>query len=208
MERWCLDYGYGSFGERLVLTSPTANIPTFSIHDHAQCDHARPIRILKLHGSLNWMIRINSRRPSARILSNGPEQRDIYLNTKRKILGRDPIVRTGRGRTEWRTRPIVVPPVYAKHALRSTLQEVWNEARQALEQADRVAFFGYSLPMIDVEAEKLFERGLAANSTVEWLDIIDPAPASAQRYAGLTPAVPVRWYPTPNAFRRAGAFAS
>lgn len=207
-ERWCLDHGYGQFGQALALTAPRANVPVFSIHANGACDHMRPIRILKLHGSLNWVVRINSIRPSARILSNGPENRDVYLITKRKILGREPIVRTGRGRTQWQTWPIVVPPVYAKHALRSTLQEVWNEARQALEQADRIAFFGYSLPPIDVEAEKLFERALAGNAHIPWLDVIDPAPAAAQRYAGLAPAIPVRWYPRPSAFRRAGAFAT
>ncbi len=206
-ERWCLDYGYGSLGQALMLTAPRANVPVFAIHALGACDHTRPIRILKLHGSMNWVIRINSIRPSARILSNGPEGRDVYLITKRKIIGREPIVRTGRGRTQWQTWPIVVPPVYAKHALRSTLQDVWNEAREALEEADRIAFFGYSLPLIDVEAEKLFERALAGNPGIEWLDVIDPAPASAQRYAGLAPAVPVRWYPRLNAFRAAGAFA-
>jgi hypothetical protein len=206
-QRWCLDQGYGSFGQQLVLTAPTASFPVFSTHSGGSCDHTRPIKILKLHGSLNWVVRINSIRPSAGILSNGPEGRDLYLVIKRRILGRETIVRTGRGRTRWQTWPIVVPPVYAKHALRSTLQDVWNEARHALEEADRIAFFGYSLPAIDVEAEKLVERALATNSTVRWLDIIDPAPTSAQRYAGLAPAVPIRWYPRLEAFRDAGAFA-
>jgi hypothetical protein len=205
-QRWCLDEGYGAFGRKMVLTAPTANIPVFSLHAHGGCDHTKPLRLLKLHGSLNWVFRINSIRPSARILSNGPEDRNVLLLTKRKILGREAIVRTGRGRTQWQTWPIVVPPVYAKHALRSTLQDVWNEARHALEQADRIAFFGYSLPVIDVEAEKLVERALAANSAVQWLDVVDPAPASAQRYAGLAPSVPIRWYPKLEAFRDAGAF--
>lgn len=205
-ERWCLDQGYGSFGAQLVLTSPTASIPVFSTHAQGQCDHTRPIQIFKLHGSLNWVVRINSIRPSAGILSNGPEGRDLYLIRKRKIIGREAIVRTGRGRTRWQTWPIVVPPVYAKHALRSTIQDVWNEARGALESADRIAFFGYSLPAIDVEAEKLVERALAANTTIRWLDVIDPAAAAAQRYAGLGPAIPVRWYSRAEAFRAAGAF--
>jgi hypothetical protein len=75
-----------------------------------------------------------------------------------------------------------------------------------LERADRVAFYGYSLPSIDVEAEKLFERGLAANGTVAWVDVINPAPAAAERYAGLAPSLPVRWYPTLEAFGAAGSF--
>jgi hypothetical protein len=91
---------------------------------------------------------------------------------------------------------MVVPPVYAKQALRSAVQAAWEDARSAVTVAERVVFFGYSLPLIDVEAEKLFERALAQNEVIRWLDVIDPSAAAASRYAGLSPSVPIRWYPS------------
>ncbi len=84
-ERWCLDQA-GAFSQHLQLTSPTASFPVFSTHAGGKCDHTRPISIYKLHGSLNWVVRINSIRPSTGILTNGPEGRDLYLIKKRKIL--------------------------------------------------------------------------------------------------------------------------
>jgi hypothetical protein len=203
--RWCLDAGYGTIGENLHLTRPTASYPVFHLHTEGLCDHSRPITVLKLHGSLNWVARINSDRPTAGFLSGQTGNRDIYLIVKRALLAREPIVRTGQGRTRWMTWPIVVPPVYAKQALRAAVQDVWQDARAALEAADTVAVFGYSLPEIDIEAEKLIERSLA-KSNASRIHVINPAPASAQRFAGLGPALPVRWYPSMTRFLAEGAF--
>lgn len=112
-----------------------------------------------------------------------------------------PRVRTGApGGRYWYTWPVIIPPVYAKHALRRSILPVWEDASQALRNSDRVVFFGYSLPQLDVEAEKLFERGIGASQNLRWIDVINPSPASAERYAALTPAVPIRWYPSHSHF--------
>jgi hypothetical protein len=104
--------------------------------------------------------------------------------------------------------PIVVPPVYAKQALRSSaIQQIWSDARGALESADRIVVFGYSLPTLDVEAEKVFERSLSANSDAPWVDVINPAASSAARFAGVSAGRPVRWYPSLDLFFGAGALA-
>jgi hypothetical protein len=205
-DRWCIDHGYGTLGPSLVVTAPTASVPVFHSHDAGDCDHTRPIRLLKLHGSLNWVVRINSGRPSVGFMSGNLANRSIYLITKRQLLGRDMMVRRGSGRTRWQTWPIVVPPVYAKAPLRSAIQSVWTDARQALEQADRVVFYGYSLPAIDVEAEKLFERAFASNTSLPFLEVVDPAPVAAARYAGLSRVLPVRWYPNIEGYLASGPF--
>jgi hypothetical protein len=121
------------------------------------------------------------------VLTGSSGSRTIHLSTKRRIPTREIFVREGQGRTSWQTWPVVVPPVYAKQALRQAVHVVWDEASSALEAADRVAVFGYSLPAIDIEAEKLIERGLA-KSSCRWIDVINPDPASAQRYADLAGA--------------------
>jgi hypothetical protein len=106
----------------------------------------------------------------------------------------------GPGRQTWNAWPVIIPPIYSKQALRARIQPVWTDARRALESCDRLIFFGYSLPQIDIEAEKLFERGIATNDSLEWADVINPAPTAAQRYAGLAPAIPIRWYSTVDKF--------
>jgi hypothetical protein len=198
--RWCLDQGYGSMSADLNLLIPTGSKAVFPIHNDGGCDHTRPITLLKLHGSLNWSVRLTSANPTSNYLSGRAGPRRTYLYIARQITSRTQIVRTGVGRTSWETWPVVVPPVYAKQALRSAVVEAWSDARTALESAERVIFFGYSLPLIDVEAEKLFERGLAANDQVRWVDVVNPGPESAARYAGLAPATPVRWFSSPEEF--------
>jgi hypothetical protein len=210
--RWCLDEGYGTIGPTMTPAYPSPGVQQFELHSAGGCDHSRPIRILKLHGSLNWVVRLSGARPAARTLSGQSSTREQLLLTSRiQPSGRVTWGRArtpGRGRNLWYLWPVVVPPVYAKQALRNAVESAWHDARLALEEADRVVFFGYSLPLIDVEAEKLVERSLARNSRVKWLDVVDPGPASAARYAGLAPGLPVRWYSGLEAFFAADDLAA
>lgn len=211
-ERWCLDQGYGSVSAKLGLTEPTVGggPATFEYHNAGTCDHSRPIRILKLHGSLNWVTRMNSKRPTAKFLRGEGGSRPIFLLKYRRVLtgvsvGSSSRGRPGsRGRSSWEAWPVVVPPVYAKQGLRAGLDLVWTDARQALLDADRVVVFGYSLPGIDVEGEKLFERALFHNPHLEWVDVVNPAPAAAGRFAGVSQGVPIRWYPSLGEYFRGG----
>jgi hypothetical protein len=199
--RWCLDLSYGTLSAALVGTSPMGPVPEFTLHSAEQCDHTRPIRLLKLHGSLNWVVRLSSDRPTGNFLRGQTGgRRNVYLLTRRRIEGRETIVRTGRGRSRWETWPVVVPPVYAKQALRAAVQATWEDARDALEQAERLVFFGYSLPGLDIEAEKLFERSMTANASIERIEVINPAPTSAARFAGLVRNLPMRWFPSLEEF--------
>jgi hypothetical protein len=202
--RWCLSKGYGTFGDELRRTdSQFPGEQVFPSHSD-DCNHGEPITILKLHGSLNWAVRLASTQPTPDALLGLGGRRNIYLMQTRKIQPRVLIGREtgpgGPGRQTWNAWPVIIPPIYSKQALRARIQPVWTDARRALEACDRLIFFGYSLPQIDIEAEKLFERGIATNDSLEWADVINPAPAAAQRYAGLAPAIPVRWYSTVDKF--------
>jgi hypothetical protein len=203
--RWCLDQGYGSLSPSLIPIDPVATVPVFPVHADGWCDHSKPITILKLHGSLNWIVRLTSSRPTANFLRGKSGNKPISLLKRRQITSRGAMVRTGSGRTRWETWPVVVPPVYAKQALRSAVQATWSDARAALVRAERVVFFGYSLPDVDIEAEMLIERALA-KSPKEWIDVVNPASASAARFASVSKTVPVRWYPGLDEFFAAGAF--
>lgn len=204
-QRWCLDEGYGSLGATFVAATPVGTAPVFPLHASGSCDHRRPIRILKLHGSLNWIVKLTSSRPTANFLRGKAGPKTVHLLTRRQVIARGAMLRTGTGRTRWETWPVVVPPVYAKQALRSAVQEAWSDARSALLDADRIVFFGYSLPGVDIEAEKLIERSLA-KSPAPWVDVVNPAPAAAARFAEVAKTVPVRWYPSLDDYLAAGSF--
>lgn len=206
--RWCLDQGYGSASDRLHLLYPASSTAQFHLHSDGICAHDQPIKVLKLHGSLNWVVRLNSKRPPASFLRGEQPNKEIHLLIRREISERQSYVRKGAGRKRWDLWPIVVPPVYAKHELRTAILDgVWADAKSALKAADQILFYGYSLPELDVEAEKLFERSLLQNSSANWISVVNPASPSAGRFAHVSPKRPVHWYPSLDRFFESGGFS-
>jgi len=109
-------------------------------------------------------------------------------------------IRFHGGRALW-TWPIVIPPIYSKENLiRAFVPEVWVDSRRVLGETDRLVFFGYSLPALDIQAEKLFQRAFTENKQLPHVDVVNRAPASAERYASLSRLKPVRWYPSISSF--------
>lgn len=205
--RWCLDEAYGDFGRASTLLGQSG-VKQFSEHSD-DCDHARPIVLHKLHGSLNWFVRIRAREPSPGTLTGDVSDPDILISRRRSITG-DLRVRmrtSGRGRQTWNLWPVVVPPVYAKQSLiQAFMPSVWREAREALSRSDRVVFFGYSLPLADIEAEKMFQRTLVRNTGLHWVGLIDPSISAPSRYAGILPRTPLRRFPDADSFLGDEAF--
>jgi hypothetical protein len=201
--RWCLERGYGALSDELApwfTTYPSERDPEFP-HHGPECDHEDSIQILKLHGSLNWFIRIAGRQPTAGVLSGKTGAKEVGLIADRLIQERIVYeIPAKRGRSKWYTWPVIIPPVYSKQALMTPIQSSWDDARAAIRECDRLTFFGYSLPDFDIEAEKLFQRGMARNRAAEWVDVINPDPGSAHRYARLLPKFPLRWYPDTQTF--------
>ena len=200
---WCVRHGYGGFrvtGNNLFSTDGE---PHFRDHG-AECDHSVPLQVHKMHGSLNWFIKMRDRIPTPNILAGRVKNPEVLCVRDRSLREiRSVRLAPGKGRRDWWVWPVIVPPVYAKQALIGAyMPDVWNAARAAVEQADRVVFFGYSLPLADIEAEKLFQRSLreAARSNLPWVDIIDPSTSLAQRYAEVVPDLPLRRYPSWESF--------
>jgi hypothetical protein len=67
-------------------------------------------------------------------------------------------------------------------------------AHRALAACDRLVFFGYSMPSFDIEAEKEFQRAIARNRKLAHVDVVNPATASATRYAEAFPRRSVHWH--------------
>lgn len=135
-----MDKGYGSASDELHLLYPASNVARFHLHSDDACEHDRPISILKLHGSLNWVVRLNSKRPPASFLKGEGPAKEIHLLIRREISERQHYARKGAGRKRWDLWPIVVPPVYAKHELRTQILDgVWADAKSALRAAARLA---------------------------------------------------------------------
>lgn len=207
-ERWCIDESYGPFSAGKTLLS-TSNMPHFPRHTEG-CDHSRPLVIHKMHGSLNWFIRIRAKQPTPSILAGEVTEPDVMITIDRLLrdIRNVRMGAAGKGRRRWYVWPVIVPPVYAKQPLIDAfMPSVWASARDALQQSDRVVFFGYSLPQGDVDAEKMIQRAINSNTTLQWVGIMDPSPATVQRYVELLPKTPIRRFPSAETFLDLNGFS-
>lgn len=145
LPNWHPDGGYGFFCRPSLLGVEWAPV-SMGISS---------MQLLKLHGSINWRPRRGASRPySIEAIAHheewyrppgSPEQ----VSLKTVALHLEP-------------EPFIVPPVLVKSALveQPVLRIVWTLAYEALQQAEQVAFVGYSLPVTDIGASFLFREAL------------------------------------------------
>lgn len=184
--RWCLRHGYGHFAAKRHFTSQSGSS---NFEDPQECKHEKPVRVYKLHGSLNWYVDSDTPAPDRGVLRGEREtNQKVYVTRRRRIPHS---LRRKGGAYSW---PVLIPPVYAKQPfIRSFMAPVWRDARDAIATSDLIVSFGYSLPPLDIEAEKELQRAIARNDKLRHIDLINPDPISAGRYAGAFPRQAVHW---------------
>lgn len=151
----------------------------------------RSIKILKLHGSLNWY-------SSHRTTKLSPEDmfesdRPIRVTRRRTI---DPQMRHTKSGRSLRTLPVIIPPVTHKSGiLHDRIRPLWTKAKSELQRANEVVIFGYSCPSMDFESSNLIQRSLRSGS-YEVLWVIDPNPNVLTRYIELIKPDQITYYPS------------
>lgn len=152
---WNLHTGYGEIRFQSFTQPVGGRRPRDMFRGDAGT--ASAVRLLKLHGSLNWYVTSRGRQPPMRLPSRRP-----FCSRRRSLP--DIVTYRGRGRRQW-TWPVIVPPVADKGAMFSgILAELWAQAETALREARSLVLFGYSFPDTDVQAETLFRRACSRAS--------------------------------------------
>lgn len=154
------------------------------------------IRVLKLHGSLNWYSSHTSRTPSTKAMFNPSRKLSI---TRRRDIYMDMTV-SGPSRTT-HALPVVIPPVTHKTAvLHNDIKPIWTEAETRMARADHLVIFGYSCPALDFESSNMLRRSQLASSHKRAISLIDPDAATATRYINLLHPNRLGYYPSADAF--------
>jgi hypothetical protein len=154
------------------------------------------LRVLKLHGSLNWYSTHNSRTPSTDAMFNPSRKLSI---TRRRDIYMDMTV-SGPSRTR-HTLPVVIPPVTHKSAvLHHDIRPIWTEAESRLTDADHLVVFGYSCPALDFESSNMLRRSQLTSQRARTISLIDPDHATATRYVGLLNPSKLSYYPSASDF--------
>ncbi|MBI3124472.1 MAG: hypothetical protein HYZ10_08705 [Ignavibacteriales bacterium] len=175
----------------LATTGPTDSKECFDEPD----DLPAKIKILKLHGSLNWYSthKTNDFNPE---LFFDPE-RKLQITKRKKIVHN----MTYKNPSSPYTLPVIIPPVNNKSAImHNQLKLVWQKAEQKLRRATEIIFWGYSLPDLDFESRNLFVRNISDNKNIRTIVVIDPNSSVVKKYIDLLGLSDVMYYKDANVF--------
>jgi hypothetical protein len=169
---WCLEHVYGLDYHENVSSRDE------SFQDGCSGCEDSLVRVLKLHGSLNWVFRTRDPDPPGD-LAKRKKNRKLFLWTNKKLPERPGAkLITSKGRN-WYLWPLIVPPVYEKHGLLlDELDRVWRMAADEAQQADKAIFWGYSFPRADLHARYFFDRAANENDALREPIFINPDPAA------------------------------
>ena len=152
-----------------ALSTVRGRLPDYgcdiSTEAYRQMTRAGPAgRLLKLHGSLNWLYCANCHRLDLGVSKSGKRTVKVFdalWRTDRRFLDDDYTQRgTACRDCETPVRPVLITPTHLKDYRNPHIARVWYEAARDLRRAERAIFIGYSLPDDDVEVIYLFKRGL------------------------------------------------
>ena len=125
---------------------------------HPVREGSAKFKLLKLHGSLNWL--------------HDPASGDVYFGGLKKIVG-GVFDRRGKASHDLRKffkarppglEPIMVTPTHLKDLRNVHVVNLWRQAEQVLRDATSITFIGYSLPGDDLHIKYLFKRALQSRT--------------------------------------------
>jgi SIR2-like domain len=125
-----------------------------------------PVKVYKLHGSINWVQTDGYEDPSILDLQNFFPGGDF--NTQEEYLKE---VRPALGRR------LIIPSYLKTLSSEAFLVRIWNQAGRALRSANEIIVIGYSLPLADTAARYLLMSSLLENPHNPSVTIVDPDPS-------------------------------
>lgn len=139
------------------------------------------VRLLKLHGSLNWFgsgngivpveLRDTVLKQDGRMAPFGGQTVRIQMGPYTK---EEPYAALGLSEI-----PSIVPPAWSKGEYHRTISNVWASAAQHLSQAENIIIVGYSLPETDTFFRYLFSLGTIGPTRVRNFIVVNPETSGA-----------------------------
>jgi hypothetical protein len=119
-------------------------------------------KLLKLHGSLNWLYCPNCYRIELGISESGRYTakvlEDLYQQTPENLEHRYTCQGSPCQRCGTFVRPMLISPSFQKDYRNPHTVQIWRHADDVLRRARKVIFIGYSLPEDDIHVQYLLKR--------------------------------------------------
>lgn len=145
------------------------------------------IKLLKLHGSLNWTECSVCKKVAAWPLQdylnryNWHGEGAAMLTLSRHLSGFAHCQNTSSSSAT----PYLVPPTWNKSEHHHAIENVWRYAAKELSEAENVFIIGYSLPETDSFFQYLFSLGVTSSHLFRRVWVVDPDPQIEQKYRRL-----------------------
>jgi hypothetical protein len=165
---WHPNSGYGFFCR-----------PAYTcIWDHNILMRSSSMLLLKLHGSINWRIKLGA---------SDPYQVDSILHFENWYpTENDVMPKIDRAAVENHLDPksFIVLPVLQKSDLvqQPVFRRIWAEAYNRLERADRVISIGYSMPRTDIATGFLFGEALRKKHDIKVVNYVKRASPEYEKH--------------------------
>ena len=170
---WCMRHTYGGdpWGAPVAVNTQ----PRFDGTCSGNVD--RHLRIYKLHGSLNWVLKTRNEYPPRDLLRSS---RAVDLWDNKEFRGTERVTtktKNGKGRTSWYLWPLVVPPIYEKQGfIHGRIRDAWTGAREASSRGRSCCLLGYSFPAADVHARYFFQAISQTSDALRAPSLVNPDP--------------------------------
>lgn len=135
--------------------------------------------LLKLHGSLNWAVRSDTREVIPLNLQTYFEKYVINMTQESGVIR----MKIGTQIQEYYSKftdikveqePLIVPPTWNKADYHNSLSKIWALAAKELEDADYIFIMGYSLPETDAFFRLLYGLGSVGKTLLKKLAVFNP----------------------------------
>lgn len=120
------------------------------------------IKLLKPHGSVNWLKCSNC----GRLFIDFSNKLTVYSMT-RDITIPELCPYCAQFKRAFSLDPLIITPTYLKVLDNVHLKSIWHNMFLEISQADEVVFIGYSLPHADFELKYLLKRAICSNTTIK-----------------------------------------
>lgn len=160
--RWMIKDGYGISCDYLSEDRKTAQNST-------EQRNQSNIKLLKLHGSLNWLF--------------CPQCGQLYTYEHSDARGNSVIIngmanmiKCATDHCCHRLSRVIIPPTLMKNYQSIPfIPTLWHQAREVLKQASEIIVIGYSFPATDFRSNWMFRKAMVDNNNLKKVIIIDSA---------------------------------
>jgi hypothetical protein len=128
-------------------------------------------RILKLHGSINWL-RYTNFRPFEAFEApkeEAPPEGLVLDPAPNYWWAESPI------KDSWLMEPVIIPPLLYKNFVEHPFRAVWPAALDALKECKTLIVVGYSFPPTDFRTRRLFLEAFSSHALTR-LVVVNPDP--------------------------------